>query len=151
MAEPENPTCGKETSPPSKQISPLTEPNERAPGELPSITPREEIGKHLLPLLELHRRPYRPGVLSLFCEALADLTPREVDLGFRECAKRLKFFPTPADVREALNVALERMPQQTRRLADENCARCNGTGWEIVERGGRRMAILCSCTKQSAA
>lgn len=120
--------------------------------ELVSLTSREQIGKHLLPFFVLHRRKFSAEVLTLFQEALADLTPREVELGFTEVAKRQKFFPTPADVREAMEAALERMPSQSRRLADENCKDCNGCGWKIVEKNGLRMAIgLCHCTKRSAA
>lgn len=115
---------------------------------LVSLTSREEIGKHLLRFCALHRREL-PPILDLYCEALEDLTPREVQLGFQEVAKRSKFFPTPKDIREALEVALERMP--SRRLAKDDCQKCGGTGWEIRERDGRRMAILCSCTTQSAA
>jgi len=117
---------------------------------LPSLTSREEIGKLLLPFCELHRRSIAP-LLSLYCEALADLTPREVKLGFTEVAKRTRFFPTPADVRDAMEAALERMPKHPRRLAADDCKNCDGTGWAIVEKDGRRMAILCSCTKRSAA
>lgn len=119
--------------------------------ELVSLTSREQIGKHLLPFFVLHRRRFSAEVLTLFHDALADLTPREVELGFTEVAKRQKFFPTPADVREAMEAALERLPSQPRRLASENCPHCFGCGWKTVERDGRRMAILCSCTRQSAA
>ena len=80
---------------------------------LESLTSREEIGKYLLSFCELHRRQLTPALLSLFCEALADLTPNEVQLGFQEVARRVKFFPAPAEIREALEVALERMPRRS--------------------------------------
>lgn len=115
---------------------------------LESLTSREEIGKYLLSFCELHRRQLTPALLSLFCEALADLTPNEVQLGFREVAKRVKFFPAPAEIREALEVALERMPRRS--LAKDDCPHCEGYGWRTVEKEGRRMAILCSCTARAA-
>jgi len=118
--------------------------------DLPSLTSREKIGELLLPFCTLHRRRIAP-LMNLFCNALADLTPREVELGFNEVAKRTKFFPTPADVREALEAALERLPSRPLQLASEDCPHCSGCGWKIVDRDGHRMAILCSCTKQSAA
>lgn len=118
---------------------------------LESLTSRDEIGRYLLSFCELHRRAMTPAILNLFCEALADLTPRELRLGFQEVARRTRFFPTPADVRDAMEAALERMPRQRRQLAAEDCPKCSGCGWRTVEKDGRRMAILCSCTKRSAA
>ena len=52
-----------------------------------------------------------PRLLTLFCEALSDLTPQEVELGFREASKRLKFFPTTAEIRGLMEAALERTPE----------------------------------------
>lgn len=116
--------------------------------KLPPLTPREEIGRLLLPFFELHRRPFRPAILSLFAEALGDLTPREVELGFSEAAKRLRYFPTPAEVRQLLHAALERLPPRGN-TADPRCPRCEGTGWKRVNRQGSQFVVECACRKKN--
>ena len=51
-------------------------------------------------------------LVATFTSALADLTVRQIELGFSEAFKTCKFFPTPSEILESLKIALEREPSQ---------------------------------------
>lgn len=82
-----------------------------------------------------------PELVDVYWEALADLTEAELRLGFLECTKRLEYFPKPAEIRQHMDHALERMPRPVN--PNENCPECHGGGWKIVERKERRFAVEC--------
>lgn len=107
---------------------------------------REIVGKFLLRLCTTHRRELSKIMLDTYHEGLADLSDREVELGFQEVIKRLQFWPQVADVRNALAIALERMPRPDRTAPD--CKECDGNGYVVIEREGRRVAQLCACRSQ---
>lgn len=104
-------------------------------------------------LSHVYRKKYDPEMLAGYFDGLSDLTDRELNLAYLEAIKRRKFFPTPAELRESLDIALERMPRVTE--ADPNCKACDGTGWKIVERGadgrGGKFAVNCPCRQRKTA
>jgi hypothetical protein len=51
-----------------------------------------------------------------------------VKAALARCWTHCKFFPEPAEVREYLPA-----PKAALSACDESCARCRGTGWELVE------------------
>lgn len=53
----------------------------------------------------LFQRELTELLIGTYCEALSDLTPTEIALGCKGAIKRLKFFPTPAEIRECLGIA----------------------------------------------
>lgn len=114
---------------------------------LPPISGVELIKKRLLQLAETYQRQMTREMVLGYVEALDDFTPNEIDLAFREAVKRCKFFPNPAEIRECLNVALERMPRT--REAVNDCKLCEGMGWRVVEKNGRKFAVQCGCRRKA--
>lgn len=96
-----------------------------------------------------HGRPpeYSPTSeqIEIYWQELADLTSAELELGFSEALKRVKFFPKIAEIRQCLDIALERMPRPTN--SHEGCPECLGVGWITVERKGRKFAVECRHAK----
>lgn len=107
------------------------------------------IVKWLKRSCEIFSRDFSHEMFRTYCDCLYDLRAPELELGFSEALRRTKFFPTPAEVRMALDVALERMPR--RREADENCNLCGGTGWKLLERDGQKWAATCDCRPRRSA
>jgi hypothetical protein len=101
-------------------------------------------------LCAIYQKRVTEPMIEGYWNALSDLSEREASLAFREATKRCKFLPTPAEIREALNVALERMPRRGS-SADAKCEHCDGNGWEVVEHDGRKFAITCRCIKKQKA
>jgi hypothetical protein len=58
---------------------------------------------------QVYRQETTEAGVWAFREALADLSAAELDLACREAIKRLKFFPTPAEIRECLTTARENL------------------------------------------
>lgn len=106
------------------------------------------LRRHLKVLCETYGRPMSADGIEGYLRALSDLTIPEITLAFGEAIKRCKYFPNPAEIREAMYVALERMPRQKQAL--ESCPDCGGTGWKIVEKNGQRWAASCPCRKRAA-
>jgi hypothetical protein len=79
----------------------------------------------------------------LYQQTLKDLRPELLHKAFLLAAKRSKFRPTPAEVREAATVEAERIPNSGR--SHEECVVCRGTGWKIVPRldGLGEWAVKC--------
>jgi len=90
-----------------------------------------------------------PELVDVYFEALADLTERELRIGFLECLKRLKFFPKAPEVRQHMEIALERMPRPEN--PNLTCPECHGDGWKRVEQNGRAFAVVCRHEKKPAA
>ena len=107
------------------------------------------IVKWLTRYCEVFRKEMTQNLFEAYRDCLYDLTEPELELGFTEALRRSRFFPNPGDVRDALDVALERMPR--RRESDPECKICAGNGWKIVERDGRRWAATCDCRKRNTA
>jgi hypothetical protein len=114
---------------------------------LPPISGVEQIKRHLMRLAETYNRILTVEAVRGYIEALDDFTPDELDLAFREAYRRCKFFPNPAEIRECLSVALERMPRT--RIADENCKDCEGMGWKVIEKKDRKFAVQCNCRRKA--
>lgn len=120
------------------------------PPEIPALTSIEEIGRLLLKTCLAYGKAYKKGMADVYQEDLADLTPQEVELAFKEARRRCKFFPNPAELREALYAAIERAPRQSRRESDPNCTECRGEGWKTTEKDGRRFVVTCPCRQRKA-
>lgn len=110
---------------------------------LPDLSTREHIGRLMLRLFIAYRKKADLATVDVYHEALRDLMPRESELAFLEATRRYKYFPNPAEIREALYVALERNPRGPE--SDPACARCDGQGWETIEKDGRAFAAPCRC------
>lgn len=127
---------------------------------LPPVSSKKAIGELLIKLSNVYRKKFAPEMLDGYFDGLSDLTDRELNLAYLEAIKRRKFFPTPAELRESLDIALERMPRVSE--ADPNCKSCDGTGWKIVEparsadgrdadgRSGK-FAVNCPCRQRKSA
>jgi hypothetical protein len=63
------------------------------------------LAKWLMVFSQLYRQEATEAAVWAYREALADLTPGEIDRGCREAIRRLKFFPNPAEIRECLTIA----------------------------------------------
>jgi hypothetical protein len=97
-------------------------------------------------LCAAYQRPLTREMVEAYHEALSDLLPREAALAFAEGTRRCKWFPNPAELREAMTVALERMPRRTE--SDPSCPKCQGAGWKEVEKNGLRFVASCDCRKR---
>lgn len=129
----------------------MRKPSETIAG-LPVLAPNE-LSTWLGVLFESYRTPLTENAAAGYTLALADLTARELEVAFSESLRRHRsnFPPTPAQIRGYLEAAAERMPARPQRQATVDCRICGGTGYETVEREGRRLAVLCRCTKHPAA
>lgn len=73
-------------------------------GRTDQRTPSRELLELLARELLLTGAMFRTEITELisvgYREALSDLTPSEIERGFREARKKLKFFPLAAEIRE---------------------------------------------------
>ena len=91
------------------------------------------IKKRLTRLAETYQRPLTVEQVNGYIEALGDLSELEVEIGFVEATQKCKFFPNPAEVRNAAEAAKERTREARPTTFPVNvCARCGGTGFEVV-------------------
>ncbi len=97
--------------------------------------------KKILGMLAEHYRAEVPELsLVVYREGLRDLTLEQISRAALEAVKHSKFFPTVAELREALAIANERLPQ----AAAADCEECSGTGYKVVPTpGGYRQAVQC--------
>ena len=84
-----------------------------------SQTSSSTLGKWLVIFSQVYRQEITEPAVWAFREALADLSDSEVELACREVIKRVKFFPTPADVRECLATARSNIQPVKRLLLPE--------------------------------
>jgi hypothetical protein len=69
---------------------------------------------------QLYRQEATEAAVWAYREALADLSPGEIDRGCREAIRSLKFFPNPAEIRECLEIArANTKPKQALRALPE--------------------------------
>jgi hypothetical protein len=64
---------------------------------------------------QVYRTEATEAAVWAFREALADLAPSEINLACRQAIRDLKFFPTPAEIRNCLASAREKLASQPRR------------------------------------
>jgi hypothetical protein len=89
------------------------------------------IKRRLMLLAETYRKDITPEMTQGYLEALGDLSELEVEIAFVEASKRYKFFPNPAEIREALNLARDKFPAKLS-AAVGTCGLCHGTGFKSV-------------------
>lgn len=103
--------------------------------------------KWLTRYCEVFRKEFTQTLFETYRDCLYDLSVAELELAFAEGMRRTRFFPNPAEVRDALDAALERMPR--RREAVEDCPKCQGDGWKVIEKNGTKYAIQCGCRRKT--
>ena len=97
------------------------------------------IARKLNVFAQVYDRRINRLLIEAYVAALADLTVRQLEIGFSEAIKRYKFFPTPAEVRDAMQVVIEKEPR--RAISVPDCDICQGTGW--IVKG--KYASKCDC------
>ena len=114
----------------------------------PSRTYSVIVADWLIVYGKAYREEISEELVLLYCETLKDLRPEVLHKAFLEAAKKSKFRPTPAEVREAAGVEIERQPKR-KSEAREDCEQCRGTGWKMVEFEGRpgKYAAKCECRR----
>jgi hypothetical protein len=96
-----------------------------------------------------HRQPFTPPEIEAYAMGLADVSPKNLYIVTEHLLKKhLEFMPSPAQIREAMQIALE---NRAREPAPE-CNECGGTGFKIIvadqlnpEKGN--YAKKCDCRK----
>lgn len=92
-------------------------------------------------------------MIRAYIEALNDLNETEVEIAFSEAARRRKFFPNPAEIREALEIMRDHTHVGKPYEFSPQCKRCGGTGYELVPHtranehpawAHQKMAVRCN-------
>lgn len=86
--------------------------------------------------------------ITAFDIALCDLSPSELKLACEESLRRCEWFPRPADIRESLRVARERLNEFGNSPTGKNCQFCGGSKWKVVPNPwapGYEYAVRCDC------
>lgn len=80
-----------------------------------------------------------------YSELLSDVEPETLKAACQRCANTCKDFPSVADVREAVAALRDeqRAVPESKGKAHDDCALCDGTGWEDAGNGVTR----CRCTR----
>jgi len=99
----------------------------------PQERPRKSsaLTKWLLVFSQLYRQEATEAAVWAYRESLDDLSAEEIELACREAIRRLKFFPTPAEIRECLTLARAnskplqqaRLPEAEEETPDDRVAR----------------------------
>jgi hypothetical protein len=58
-------------------------------------------------------------------------------------------WPSPAELRDLLAEMRERLGTPSRHESADDCEKCRGTGFEIVEQDGARKARPCTCRRRA--
>lgn len=83
--------------------------------------------------------------VPIYVKLLADVDPKTLEDACGRCANTCEDFPSVADVREAVAALRDeqRALPERKGKAHDDCALCDGTGWEPVCDGVAR----CRCTQ----
>lgn len=98
---------------------------------------RARVGRMVAGLAEMLRESLSDAAIDGYVEALIDVPFDELREGFARVAKYSRFFPRPAEIREAVDAANRerRVVEQDRDVpffAPPICARCEDNGWVCV-------------------
>lgn len=99
--------------------------------------------KRLHVLFSIFNVPVTDEIMQGYLEALQGLTPEQVDRGCIESAKRSRFLPKAAEIRESATT-----DYTIREPEGEECPICKGTGYKLVDvKSGYKLAVVCDCRK----
>ena len=99
----------------------------------------QNLATRIEALYHRYGRKYDNGAGKWFADAIADLTPAEIDSAFREGPKTWKFMPSPAEFRDAVLVE----------PGAGSCEKC-ANGFVPDPEGGPNAVKRCECRKKSA-
>jgi hypothetical protein len=95
----------------------------------------------------VYQRKLDEDVIRAYRKALQDLELAQVQLGADRCARTRRYFPRPAEIREAVGEARQESSgrQASRDPGAPTCPECQGNGWMESWCSGRGECGLPSC------
>jgi hypothetical protein len=113
---------------------------------------RQVVRLWLSAYAKVYHKPVDDDLVEAYVLALENFTPAILQRAFLRRMKSSKFFPTPAEIREAAEIELELELVPMPRESDADCELCRGTGWKLVKRPeGGEWCVVCACRRKKSA